>query len=755
MAKWKKIIVSGSDALLQTVTSSHGLKLQLSGSSNTSGLVGNTSTTPLVIDSEGNVFTGSAYAPESGGDTVGGSNLTSNVALVGDGNSLIKSASNAAAVNFNSANLENANKLIVGQITASNLLFSSSGGGINATSSISVTPSQSLNIFATEISSSKITATTASIDQIDFIRTSFISSSQDIIFNSSSKVHQIKTIDGGTLFITASGYAISSSVANGIVTASNLASLSNKNLILGDTEFKTFLTGSTIVLGAGGGITASNIPQVSELPFFLGVSSSGEVTKVNQKDLNISTNTTTIDGVLAGDNLNISSNISSTSDIETLIVEKFVIVGGTNQIFRNDQNGDSFIDLSVDDTIVIKAYSSAAGKIVSQSFTILEKAGSGTYTGPGPGSGNSYSNHQSMSLSATWDQGFSIVDGGELYLVTSNGNTGVVTMNLNDSINITGSITASGGIITGGDLIFDDSLATTHSIEFGTNSTLNITASNINVANNIDVGGNVDADTFSLNGINFTVSEISRVSGSTAFGTVASGSDPGSTGTSFFPSQITHQFTGSVLITGSSITLTGGQFTGDGSGITNLNAANIAGNINAGGGNLLTGSGLFSQSAQVDGTQIQNNTISGITLGSSLNNLSVDNTTLELESGAQTTYNGGSGRTISAKTASVGTGVTALATGDQINTAIRYNNLDSAAGFYQVLIVTSNRTYSTFTIYPQGFSQDLTYYHGNTAILADMDANDTCYVAVYQNNGTQQTDISSGNDSNFSGYLVA
>jgi hypothetical protein len=91
----------------------------------------------------------------------------------------------------------------------------------------------------------------------------------------------------------------------------------------------------------------------------------------------------------------------------------------------------------------------------------------------------------------------------------------------------------------------------------------------------------------------------------------------------------------------------------------------------------------------------------------------------------------------------------------QINTAIRFNNLDSAAGFYQVIIVTSNRSYSTFTIYPQGFSQDITYYHGNTAILADMDANDTVTVAVYQNNGTQQTDISSGNDSNFSGYLVA
>jgi len=90
----------------------------------------------------------------------------------------------------------------------------------------------------------------------------------------------------------------------------------------------------------------------------------------------------------------------------------------------------------------------------------------------------------------------------------------------------------------------------------------------------------------------------------------------------------------------------------------------------------------------------------------------------------------------------------------QINTAVRFNNLDSAAGFYQVLIVTSNRTYSTFTIYPQGFSQDLTYYHGNTALLVDMDANDTCSVAVYQNNGTQQTDISAGTDTSFSGFLA-
>jgi hypothetical protein len=89
------------------------------------------------------------------------------------------------------------------------------------------------------------------------------------------------------------------------------------------------------------------------------------------------------------------------------------------------------------------------------------------------------------------------------------------------------------------------------------NSTkLQVESTGINVtgditASNADFSGTVDANTFTVNGIDFTVASTTQVSGSTAFGTVASGSDPGSTGTSFFPSDITHQFTGSVLITGS------------------------------------------------------------------------------------------------------------------------------------------------------------------------------------------------------------
>lgn len=103
MANWKKVIVSGSDAELRKITGS-GLRLN--------NLPGNTITVPLVIDSDGNVNTGSEYALASGGDTVGGRSLESNVAIIGAGGSLIQTSSISELVNFNSASLENAVKII-------------------------------------------------------------------------------------------------------------------------------------------------------------------------------------------------------------------------------------------------------------------------------------------------------------------------------------------------------------------------------------------------------------------------------------------------------------------------------------------------------------------------------------------------------------------------------------------------------------------------------------------------------------------
>ena len=65
-----------------------------------------------------------------------------------------------------------------------------------------------------------------------------------------------------------------------------------------------------------------------------------------------------------------------------------------------------------------------------------------------------------------------------------------------------------------------------------------------------------------------------------------------------------------------------------------------------------------------EGVLSGSNTISGKTLGSNLDSLTVDNTTIELNSG--TTYNGGSSKTISAKTGTVANGNTTLVTGDAV-----------------------------------------------------------------------------------------
>lgn len=88
----------------------------------------------------------------------------------------------------------------------------------------------------------------------------------------------------------------------------------------------------------------------------------------------------------------------------------------------------------------------------------------------------------------------------------------------------------------------------------------------------------------------------------------------------------------------------------------------------------------------------------------------------------------------------------------QFNMMIRMNELDTGANYYQIYLITSNRTY--YTTLDPNFSSDLSYYNIDYSVLADMDAGDTATVTFYQNNGTAQTDLPSGNDMYFSGYLV-
>ena len=91
----------------------------------------------------------------------------------------------------------------------------------------------------------------------------------------------------------------------------------------------------------------------------------------------------------------------------------------------------------------------------------------------------------------------------------------------------------------------------------------------------------------------------------------------------------------------------------------------------------------------------------------------------------------------------------------QFNVNVRLLQLDTAANYIQVRLVTSNRGYELFLIDPGRFSGDVDYFTFGGSILVDMDANDAAYVTVYQSSGSVQLDIGGGGDSHFSGYLVA
>ena len=87
----------------------------------------------------------------------------------------------------------------------------------------------------------------------------------------------------------------------------------------------------------------------------------------------------------------------------------------------------------------------------------------------------------------------------------------------------------------------------------------------------------------------------------------------------------------------------------------------------------------------------------------------------------------------------------------QFNVNLELYELDSAAGFYQAKLVTSNRTYSS--TFDPDYGQDNAFDQIVVSVLADMDASDTAYVVVRQSGGTQQTDVLT--NTHFSGYLAS
>ena len=87
----------------------------------------------------------------------------------------------------------------------------------------------------------------------------------------------------------------------------------------------------------------------------------------------------------------------------------------------------------------------------------------------------------------------------------------------------------------------------------------------------------------------------------------------------------------------------------------------------------------------------------------------------------------------------------------QLNVNVLVTSIDYDAGYYQVQLTTSNRTYY-HTFDPDFGGKDYTYFNQDFSALADMDASDTVKVNIYQAGGAAQTDIDAV--STFSGYLV-
>ena len=95
-----------------------------------------------------------------------------------------------------------------------------------------------------------------------------------------------------------------------------------------------------------------------------------------------------------------------------------------------------------------------------------------------------------------------------------------------------------------------------------------------------------------------------------------------------------------------------------------------------------------------------------------------------------------------------------------LTTQLRLDDIDTAADWTSIRIVTSNREYRRFI--DPNFTADLNQFGMNMTVVADMDAGDTAHVEFRQSGGSAQVDSDSGNpslstpqlDTFFSGYLL-
>ena len=91
----------------------------------------------------------------------------------------------------------------------------------------------------------------------------------------------------------------------------------------------------------------------------------------------------------------------------------------------------------------------------------------------------------------------------------------------------------------------------------------------------------------------------------------------------------------------------------------------------------------------------------------------------------------------------------------QLNMLLRLHDYDQSFDYLHLRIVTSNRNYKMLRE-PVPFDDEISMLSWGTSVLADMDAGDTAYIAIYQQGGSAILDVS-GSDGQFSwftGHLV-
>lgn len=91
----------------------------------------------------------------------------------------------------------------------------------------------------------------------------------------------------------------------------------------------------------------------------------------------------------------------------------------------------------------------------------------------------------------------------------------------------------------------------------------------------------------------------------------------------------------------------------------------------------------------------------------------------------------------------------------QLNGRVRLGAVHQPSAYYTMRITTSNRVYEQIFDSNENSNGNLDYHPFEISVVADMDASDTAKIQIFQNSGTQETDIEAGSDNTqFSGFLA-